>query len=75
MARVKAKVKVFVDNILRNEGDVFEYDGPENENLDEVDKDGNVVEKPEKDKPKEGTAAPAKAPEKPNDTSKQQQHK
>lgn len=73
--RVKAKTKVFVDNILRQEGDVFDYAGPENENLDEVDKDGNVIEQPEKDKTKEGASTPAKPPEKPNDPSKPQQHK
>lgn len=67
MARFKAKVKVFVDNIIRNEGDVFDYNGPENDNLEEVDKDGNVIdsskskEDPAKDQPVGGTT---KAPEK-----------
>ena len=34
MARVKAKVVVFIDNHLRKEGDVFNYDGPFNKHLE-----------------------------------------
>jgi hypothetical protein len=34
MARVKAKVVVFIDNHLRQEGDVFNYDGPFNKHLE-----------------------------------------
>ena len=30
MAQVKAKVKCFIDNTLREEGDVFEYNGVPN---------------------------------------------
>jgi hypothetical protein len=38
MARVRAKVVCFVDNGLRKEGDVFEYNGPLNGNLEYLDK-------------------------------------
>lgn len=38
MAKVKAKVKCFVDNTLREAGEVFEYNGPENGNLELADK-------------------------------------
>ena len=34
MAKVKAKVVCFVDNHYRNEGDVFQYSGPFNGNLE-----------------------------------------
>lgn len=37
MARVRANVTVFVDNTLRNEGDVFEYNGPADPNLTALD--------------------------------------
>ena len=37
MPRYRAKVKCFVDNSLREEGDVFEYNGPENGNLELAD--------------------------------------
>lgn len=37
MARFRAKVKCFVDNTLRDEGDVFEYNGPDNGNLEALD--------------------------------------
>lgn len=30
MARVKAKVLCFIDNSLRQEGEVFDYEGPPN---------------------------------------------
>ena len=34
MAQVRAKVICFVDNGMRQAGDVFEYDGPKNTNLE-----------------------------------------
>lgn len=34
MAQVRAKTLCFVDNGIRNEGDVFDYDGPKNTNLE-----------------------------------------
>ena len=34
MARVKAKVVVFIDNHLRQEGEMFNYDGPFNKHLE-----------------------------------------
>jgi hypothetical protein len=37
MAKVKAKVVCFVDNGLRQPGDVFEYNGPLNHNLEYLD--------------------------------------
>jgi hypothetical protein len=37
MARVKAKVVCFVDNGLRQEGDIFQYNGPFNGNLEYLD--------------------------------------
>jgi hypothetical protein len=37
MAKVKAKVVCFVDNHYRNEGDVFQYNGPFNGNLEYLD--------------------------------------
>jgi len=37
MAKVKAKVLCFVDNGLRNPGDVFEYNGPANGNVEPID--------------------------------------
>lgn len=33
MPKVRAEVAVFVDNIYRNEGEVFEHNGPNNSNL------------------------------------------
>ena len=41
MPKVKANVKCFIDNSLREEGDVFEYNGPPNScvSLDEDDND------------------------------------
>ncbi len=36
MPMYRAKVKCFVDNGLREEGDVFEYNGPPNTNLELV---------------------------------------
>jgi len=37
MPMYRAKVKCFVDNGLREEGDVFEYNGPPNTNLERAD--------------------------------------
>ena len=37
MPKVKAKVTCFIDNSLRNEGDEFEYNGPENGNVEILD--------------------------------------
>lgn len=33
MAQVKALVTCYIDNSIRNEGDVFEYNGTHNENV------------------------------------------
>ena len=33
MAQVKAKTVCFIDNALRQEGDVFEYNGVQNSNV------------------------------------------
>ena len=33
MAQVKAKIVCFIDNALRQEGDVFEYNGVPNSNV------------------------------------------
>ena len=37
MPQVKASVQCFVDNSLRNEGDVFEYNGPPSRHLELLD--------------------------------------
>lgn len=37
MPKVKAKILCFVDNGLRQPGDVFEYKGPHNHNLEYLD--------------------------------------
>ena len=37
MAQVRAKTLCFIDNGLRNEGDVFEYNGVFNKNLEYLD--------------------------------------
>lgn len=37
MARVKAKIVCFIDNGLRQPGDVFQYAGPYNKNLEYLD--------------------------------------
>lgn len=34
--KVRAKVKCFVGNTLRTEGEIFEYEGPENACLEEI---------------------------------------
>lgn len=50
MAQYQAKVKCFVANSLREEGEVFEYNGPENTNLELV--QDEVEETPETEQPK-----------------------
>lgn len=47
MAQVKAKVRVFIDNTLREEGDVFEYKGPPNKHLQYLDAVEVAVIEPE----------------------------
>jgi hypothetical protein len=47
MARVKAKVLCFVENGLRQEGDVFQYNGPPNGNLEYLDGAPVVADIPE----------------------------
>ena len=37
MAKVRALTRVFVDNALRDEGEVFEYKGPFNRHLEYLD--------------------------------------
>ena len=37
MARVKAAVKCFIGNAIREEGEVFDYDGPANGNVEPLD--------------------------------------
>lgn len=37
--RVRAKDKVFVDNVFHGEGDEFEYNGPENPHIEPLDKE------------------------------------
>ena len=49
MAQVKAMSQCFVDNSLRNEGDVFEYNGPPSRILIPV---GTKSDKAEADEPK-----------------------
>jgi hypothetical protein len=48
MPKYRAKVKCFVDNSLREVGDVFEYNGPLNTNLERV---GPVPDQVEEDTP------------------------
>ena len=47
MAKVKAKVLCFVDNHLRQEGEVFEYNGVRNTNLEYIDTAPETTEEPE----------------------------
>lgn len=49
----RAKVRCFVDNAMREEGAVFNYDGPRNTNLELVDKAKaqDVAEAPQKGAP------------------------
>lgn len=54
MAQVRAKTLCFIDNGLRNEGDVFEYNGVKNTNLEYLDGAPDEVENAEQ--PQEATA-------------------
>lgn len=51
MAKVKAKVLCFVDNGLRQPGDVFDYDGPLNLNLEYLEGAGSAPEVKASDMP------------------------
>jgi hypothetical protein len=54
MPKYRATVKCFIDNTIREEGEVFEYNGPEIEILTPVDADGGdeqVAAEPERRKP------------------------
>lgn len=55
MPLYRAKVKCFVDNSMRDEGAVFNYEGPLNTNLELVDKakaqDAQAIEAPQKGGP------------------------
>ena len=44
MPKYRAKVKCFVDNGLREVGDVFEYNGPHNTNLERIGSEPEPVE-------------------------------
>lgn len=57
MAQYRAKVVCFVDNSLREEGEVFEYKGPENTNLELVQSE---VDHKDRD-PKRGPRRPTDA--------------
>lgn len=61
MAFYKAKVKCYVDNAIREEGDVFEYEGPENGNLELAGKGAPVQSEATEDeaKPQKGFARKA----------------
>lgn len=63
MPQYRAKVKCYVDNGIREEGDVFEYDGPENGNLELVSGKPAAAElAPEAEaKPQKGFVRKAKA--------------
>jgi hypothetical protein len=54
MAQVRAKVRVFVDNTLRDAGDIFEYKGTPNRHLEVLNGDLEEI--------KETPAAIAEAP-------------
>lgn len=47
MSKVKAIRKCFIDNTLREEGDVFEYNGPNNKHLEYLDRVEVAVIEPE----------------------------
>ena len=47
MAQYQAKVKCFVDNSLHEEGEVFEYNGPRNTNLELVQDEVEAKVEPE----------------------------
>jgi hypothetical protein len=49
MAKVKAKVLCFIDNHLRQEGEVFEYSGVRNTNLEYL--DAEIVEAGKEEQP------------------------
>lgn len=51
MAKVRALRVCFVANGLRQEGDVFEYDGPRNTNLEYLDGEPAAVEAESIDEP------------------------
>ena len=54
MPKYRAKVKCFIDNTIREEGEVFEYSGPEIEILapvDPVKREDHVAVEPERRKP------------------------
>lgn len=53
MAQVKAIATCFVENGLRQPGDVFEYNGPPNRHLERIDRDGDGSdpEPPDADRP------------------------
>ena len=54
MPKYRATVKCFIDNTIREEGEVFEYSGPEIEILTPVDageREDHVVVEPERRKP------------------------
>ena len=54
MAMYRAKVRCFVANGMREEGDVFDYEGPLNTNLEPADKPDETVEEapPKKQAPR-----------------------
>lgn len=58
MARVRAKVVVFLDNALRQAGSEFDYDGPPNKHLEYLDGAPQVVLATEPSKPVTKEAAP-----------------
>ena len=57
MATVRAIAKVFIANAIREEGDVFEYDGPPNKYVEVV--SGSVFAAPVAEAPTSEEAAPA----------------
>jgi hypothetical protein len=51
MPKVKAKILCFVDNGLRQPGDVFEYNGPRNRHLEYIEEVGAETESTVSDAP------------------------
>ena len=51
MPKVKAKILCFVDNGLRQPGDVFEYNGPRNHHLEYIEEVGVETEPTVSDAP------------------------
>lgn len=54
MPKYRATVKCFIDNTIREEGEIFEYSGPQIEILtpvDGVEKEDHVAVEPERRKP------------------------